>query len=65
MLTIFRTYFQIENSLSPRQWLTPMILGTEEVPRIQVQSQPPTNSSQDPISKTPITEKGLEVWFKQ
>jgi hypothetical protein len=34
-------------------WLTPVILVTQEaeIRRIEVQSQPPANSSQDPISK--------------
>jgi hypothetical protein len=44
----------------------PVILATQEVEikRITVQSQPPANSSQDlkdPISKKPITKKGLKV----
>jgi hypothetical protein len=38
----------------------PVILATQEaeIRRIKVQSQPGHNSSRDPFSKTPFTEKG-------
>jgi hypothetical protein len=43
------------------QWLRPAIPATQEaeIRRIVVQSQLWANSSQDPISKKPITKKGL------
>jgi hypothetical protein len=43
-----------------RHWgLTPIMLTTQEaeIRRIEVQSQPQAHSSQNPISKKPITEK--------
>jgi hypothetical protein len=46
--------------LAGHQWLTPVILATQEaeIRRIVVQSQPQENSSQDPISeKKKITKK--------
>jgi hypothetical protein len=41
-------------------WVTSVILATQEaeIRRITIQSQLQANSSGDPISKTPITEKG-------
>jgi hypothetical protein len=41
-------------------WLMPIILASQEaeIRRIEAQSQPWANSSWDPISKKPITEKG-------
>jgi hypothetical protein len=43
-----------------RQWLTPVILATQEaeIRRIKIQSQTQTNISRDPISKIPNTKKG-------
>jgi hypothetical protein len=45
----------------------PVILATQEaaIRRIKVQSQPQTNSLQDPISKKNLHKKrGLVEWFK-
>jgi hypothetical protein len=44
----------------------PIIPATQEaaIRRISVQSQPGANSSQDPISKIPITKKRLVEWLK-
>jgi hypothetical protein len=41
------------------QWLTPVILATQEaeIRRIMAQSQPWANSSRDPISKCSFTKK--------
>jgi hypothetical protein len=46
---------------APLLWLTPVILATQEaeIRRIAIQSQPWANNLQDPISKKPITKKGL------
>jgi hypothetical protein len=42
----------------------PVILATQEaeIRRIKVRSRP--HSLQDPISKIPFTEKGLEEWLQ-
>jgi hypothetical protein len=47
------------------QWLTPVILATQETEsrRISVQSQRWQINLQDPISKVPNT-KGLVEWLK-
>jgi hypothetical protein len=44
----------------------PVILATQEaeIRRAVVQRQPKANSSQDTISKKPITKIGLVEWFK-
>jgi hypothetical protein len=44
-----------------------LILATQkaEIRRIAIQSQPRTNSSQDPILKKPNTKKGLAERLKQ
>jgi hypothetical protein len=44
----------------------PVILATEqaEIRRIVVGSQPGQIVPQDPISKVPITKKGLVEWLK-
>jgi hypothetical protein len=48
-------------------WCSPIILATPgvEIRRITVQSQLWGNSLRDPISKNPITKKGLIEWFKR
>jgi hypothetical protein len=65
--TGFQTNFTITKKtfhLARHQWLTPVIPATQEaeIRRIVVQSQPRTNSLQDPISETKqnktFTEKG-------
>jgi hypothetical protein len=52
--------------ISRRQWLTPVILATQEaeIRRFTVWSQPQANSSRDPISKKPNTKKRLMEWLK-
>jgi hypothetical protein len=47
-------------------WLTPVILVTQEaeVRRIVVQSQPRQIVLRYPISKKPITNKGVVEWLK-
>jgi uncharacterized protein (DUF305 family) len=56
----------IEMTSSVRcQWLTPVILATQEaeIRRMEVRSQPWANSSRDPIKKT-HHKKGLVEWLK-
>jgi hypothetical protein len=47
------------NNIARSQWLTPVILATQEAEiwRITVGSQPRQISSQDPISKIPDTKR--------
>jgi hypothetical protein len=45
------------------RWLTSVILATQKIRRIMVQSQPQANSSYEPISKKPNT-RGLVEWLK-
>jgi hypothetical protein len=52
--------------LDRRQWLTPVILVTQEaeIRRIEVQSQPGEIVPPDPISKKILHEKGLMEQLK-
>jgi hypothetical protein len=54
-----RHLFYFKTSNARHWWLTPIILATQEaeIRRITVRSQPPANSSGDPILKKPITKK--------
>jgi hypothetical protein len=48
------------------QWLTPVILATQEaeIRRIEVQSQSGENSLRDPTLKKAHHKKGLAQWLK-
>jgi hypothetical protein len=52
--------YAIKNICAGRWWFTPVILATQvaEIRRIEVWSQPQTNSSWDPTLKKLITKKG-------
>jgi hypothetical protein len=48
-------------------WLKPAIPATWEanIRNIMIQSQPPANNTSNPVSKTPITKKGLVERLQQ
>jgi hypothetical protein len=53
-------FFILKSVLAERQWLTPIILATqeEEIRKIKEQSQPQQIALRDDILKKPITKMG-------
>jgi hypothetical protein len=63
MVVQSQTLSQKNPSKARRGWLTPAILATQEAEIRRIEPAQ-ANSSQDPISKKPITKKGQVEWFK-
>jgi hypothetical protein len=60
-------FLKRQDKPGPYQWLTPVILATQEteIRRVMIRSQPRANSLQDPISENKTLHKQrLAEWLK-